>query len=282
MRKGIWLIIMVALLGWSLVRPAAADDGQATLVATADGYVDAREPDTNLNGRPLQFALASVYDDATGLYCPALTRLTYIRFDLASVPFPIDKAQLVLSQPTCGGSAAPLQLFAAGDGWSEQRLTWNNRPATEYLLPEAAEFVEAGRVAWTDAGSADALAGLADWLAFQQALGVPSVTLGIIMPLPAGCTPLATPSYTLLFEDRERSSALADPCVGTPEAPLLHVAAADSDLPARSQGPTAVTLVGAATTATPVVALLLAGCLLLLATARAAHARRAAQRMIGR
>jgi hypothetical protein len=86
---------------------------------------------------------------------------------------------------------------------------------------------------------------------------VQSVTLGIVTPIPTGCTPVDQPAFTLLFEDREHSSSGSAPCVGVAEPPLLQLAAADGTLPERAQGPTAVEFSGRTTATTDASAALL-------------------------
>jgi hypothetical protein len=151
---------------WLSRCPQRADGASATLVAVADSTVDATQPDDNFNGQPLAFELTTRFDSANNLYCPALTRLSYVRFDLAAVDFAIAQARLILTSQTCSAPATPLQLFAADNSWTEDGVTWNNRPAMQFLFPDAAVFEEAGRIVWTDDGS-DSLAQLADWLALR-------------------------------------------------------------------------------------------------------------------
>lgn len=213
--------------------------------AAEDSYVDEAEPTDSHDAQLLYFELSHLFDQGLGQYCPTVTQITYFKFDLSVAPFTIDKARLNLAtvgecfnQPV--GMLA--QLFAADDGWNEAGLTWNNQPSAQAIFSGLTEISGVGYFNWTDDGTQPD--GLAEWLAGQQSLngGDNLATLGLITPLPLGCSVNPLPSVRAAFEDSELSGAGLG-CMSETIPPTLQLATAAEELPPPlSPTPTAVSL----------------------------------------
>lgn len=225
---------------------SAAPQATAALAATADGFVSTDAPTATFDNQPLLFSVAAPFDVEEGAYCPLITHITYVQFDLAGVAFAIDKARLVLDAGACGGEAPlALQLLATTAEWDETTLTWATQPPAEFALPEIGALGLSGRYSWTDA-EADGRVGLADWLAFQQSLGVARVTLALTTNLPMGCSLQPMPAVSVSFVDRAGNRPSGRGCGTDLQPPQLQLASADAQLPDETLQPTAVALAAAA------------------------------------
>ncbi len=224
-----------------LVPPGSISD----ITAAEDSYADLLNPNDSQANELLRFELAYLFDQGLGQYCPVVSKITYLKFDLSTVNFPIDKARLNLA--TVGDCAAQpdnllIQLIGAGDAWSESSLTWNNQPSAEAIFGQLVNVSGVGFFHWTDDGSSGD--DLAAWLAAQQTAqgGDGQATLGLITPVPMGCSENALPSVTAAFETSELFGQSLG-CLGEAIPPTLQVADAASELPPPpAPAPTAVTL----------------------------------------
>lgn len=88
-----------------------------TFLATADAYVKQSEPDTN-------FGIKSTLKVDHG----GDPDESFIRFTVTEVSGPVQRARLRLYNTTNGSKNGPA-VYLTGDSWSEDEITWNNRPA---------------------------------------------------------------------------------------------------------------------------------------------------------
>lgn len=229
-----FLFILYALIFSPQVWAGPTPPGAAIeVIAAEDSYVDSVEPTTPHDERLLGFEVSHLFDQALGEYCPTVTQITYLKFDLSGVPFAIDKARLNLA--TVGECASQpvgmlVQLFAAADGWGEDNLTWNNQPPAQAIFSGLTDITGVGYFNWTDDGAQPD--GLADWLAGQQNLngGDNVATLGLITPLPLGCSADPLPRVRAVFEDNELSGPGLG-CTSETIPPTLQVVEATEELP---------------------------------------------------
>ncbi len=101
---------------WSFSVRTASTAVTFTVNPVADAWVDSTTPATN-------------YGTATSLTADTSpASQSYLRFSLSGITAPVRSAKLRLYAFTAtnNGPAA----FAAGSGWTETGVTWNNRPAT--------------------------------------------------------------------------------------------------------------------------------------------------------
>lgn len=205
---------------------------ELALVPVEDSYVDYYSPTQNFDGQPLSFEIAAPFSADDNGYCPTITKISYIKFDLSAVEFPIAQAELRLSPiDSCdlaknsdGGLST--SLFTASNEWSESEITWENRPIPSMLLNDGVSFsnsLSQPQLATVDEAS------LANWLAMYQAQGEKTVTIGFISPLFMGCSAQAAPATKVAFQDRQQSSRAAS-CGVPAEAPHLYLASADGEL----------------------------------------------------
>ena len=233
-----------------------ADQSATALIPVEDSYVDYFSPTQNFDGQPLTFEIAAPFVEDENGYCPTITKISYIKFDLSAVPFSIAQAELRLSPiDSCelannGNNGLSTSLFTSSNDWSESEITWDNRPIPSMLLSDGVSFSNAlnqPEVVEVDEAS------LANWLAMYQAKGEKIVTIGFISPLFMGCSPQSTTATKMMFQDTQQSSRSAS-CGVPAEAPHLYLASADGQLhPAISDSisPTAIQLSQTVSIASP-------------------------------
>jgi hypothetical protein len=124
---GVFLILAPTFfsLPWVVAASAIGSD-TVTLYPTADAYVNASSPSTN-------------YGSETSLYVGASSEedLTYVKFDLASIPQEANvisaKLEIYLSGKSGNIYAVPADrigaYFCSDNSWQELGITWNNRPS---------------------------------------------------------------------------------------------------------------------------------------------------------
>lgn len=237
-------VVVVLLSSMAVFSVTANTDGYAfnteQLVVIEDSYVDSFAPDSNFNAQSLAFEYGTTLMD--GDYCPAVTKISYMKFDLSQIDFPISKAQLSLGQGDCSSTETlPIQLFAANSTWDETALTWNTQPQAIYGFTEIPTSQNAV-YHWNDSdmGNTD---GLADWLAQQQQEGTMIITLGMVMSTFMGCGSQTIEPITVVFNDRERTaSSERNNCANFDIIPTLQVTDANARIVSPELTPTVVTI----------------------------------------
>ena len=114
-----------------------------SVLAMADAYVrDGTYASTN-------------YGTATGLVvkndATSYARQTYLKFNLSAVKRPVTKATLRLysSGGNTSANTTQLQLYKSKNtGWTENGITWNNKPTGDSLLNTTQAQVAAGYITW--------------------------------------------------------------------------------------------------------------------------------------
>lgn len=238
------VFVIVLLLSSFGVFSAHANEQQhnsAQLVVIEDSYVDSSSPDGNFNAQALAFEYSSIFDTISSAYCPAVTKISYLKFDLSNIDFAISKARLSLGQGDCSiDEPLPIQLFAADNDWQETNLTWNTQPRAVYGFTEIPTNQNA-IYQWNDETIGDD--GLADWLAYQKEQGATTVTLGMVMITMMGCGDQTIKPIGVLFNDRERTtSAQRSSCANFDIIPTLQIADSNTPLVSPELAPTAVTM----------------------------------------
>lgn len=112
--------VSIACLLWMvhLVSPASA--ATATLTADADAFVDAGSASRN-------------YGDSSLLRVRADVRVSYIRFNVPSVPSgeQVETATLEIYARSRDACSLGVEVFrAASDSWKESTINWKNQPGT--------------------------------------------------------------------------------------------------------------------------------------------------------
>lgn len=114
------LVLAVAALGLA-VRAAGAVDA----IATADSYVNKPQPTRNFGTDPAAWQQGPGTNERWGLY----------KFSVAAVPA---GSQVTLTLRVVGlpsGASGTLAVYGTGNGWTETKVNWNNKPSP---LPGAA------------------------------------------------------------------------------------------------------------------------------------------------
>ncbi len=191
----------------------------------------------------------------TGSPDPHISRVSYLKFDLSGIPFPIHEARLNLAVVT--GCFIPdevnVTVYGALDvyddtttQWTENGLSWSNQPALDpsaaaplITMDEGVVQPEGGYYHWTDTGAGY----FADWLEAQRT-GDEIATLRLEM-IP---NPNILIEDEVWFDDREGTAAGLPSCISS-GGPMLQIADAEGplsitllDLQARAQAPVAWTI----------------------------------------
>ncbi len=101
---------------------AGIENNLSTFVASADGYVDSRQPETVMSDVDTMYAgVISSSND---------TVISYFKFDLTSQPLgSISLAQIWLLGTCDHQNNQDIDVYLAGSDWDESTLHWNNKPS---------------------------------------------------------------------------------------------------------------------------------------------------------
>ena len=192
-----WLqdgVLNVALSGhvaidWAVLDVTFAPKGlysTTTVDAAADAYVrDGTYADQN-------FATGNMTIKKDSATNNSFNREAYLKFDLSSFTQPITSALLCLTPLTAGGVMEHQLYSVADDTWTENGLTWNNRPAAGSLV--ASYLPTAGAAVWIDVTA----------LAQQQAAGDDRLSLRLSSTTAGG-------SFYSDYASRENTNAALRP-----------------------------------------------------------------------
>lgn len=117
---------LLSCLGLCFAMPSAAR-GQTNLIPTDDNIVLKSVPDTvQTNGTTLPLKVASTSQTNA--------RIAFMKFDLSGIPSIADPVTFTATLNSAAGTDFTLRLFglnagASGSGWTEDTITYTNRPA---------------------------------------------------------------------------------------------------------------------------------------------------------
>jgi hypothetical protein len=112
------LTVAAAVLSVYAAAPGRSATSPLSLTPTADAYVDSSNATTN-------FGTATVLQQMSP---GTSTKVTYLKFVVSGLPGAPTSATLNLTSEVTGQTAS--KVFAVSDtSWTEQTITWNNRPA---------------------------------------------------------------------------------------------------------------------------------------------------------
>lgn len=105
--------------------PTGGGSGSVDLYPTEDTWVFATNPTTNYGSN----TTIDVQNDTQ--------RITYIKFDIGSVPNTIQSATLKLKTQNTSGSSTDNVFLVTNDSWTEGGINWNNDPGYSTALGSA-------------------------------------------------------------------------------------------------------------------------------------------------
>jgi hypothetical protein len=169
--KSLIIVVLAVALGWSLHGVVWAVD-TVPLIPTDDAFVRIDEPDDNSGDNPE----LAVQGQIPIIGACQSTAESYLKFDLSSIPDPIEGATLTfLSTFASSGLSLTMGLFGSlDDTWAEDTITWNNKPAIS--------TTQLSQASLTPAGNEFTFPSTPELIAFleSQRLGDGVATLGVI------------------------------------------------------------------------------------------------------